>query len=134
MRVISQWKDIDLDYESSSFLITDNATMQDIEEAPDETIPGGDLSEKDKDGYIIIGITQTGHRFAMAAYSTIEKAQKVLTDMSSNYIRYLITDTNSYMTMTDALDCELDKPFNKLEIKEMKATVYQFPEEDEIHE
>jgi hypothetical protein len=70
----------------------------------------------------------------MACYSTIEKAQKALTDMSSNYIRYLITDSNSYMTMTDALDCELDKPFNKLEIKEMKATVYQFPEEDEVHE
>lgn len=134
MRVISQWKDIDLDYESSSFLITDNATMQDIEEAPDEVIPGGDLSEKDKDGYIIIGITQTGHRFALAGYSTLKKAQKALTDMSSNYIRYLITDSNSYMTMTDALDCELDKPFNKLEIKEMKATVYQFPEEDDIHE
>lgn len=133
MRVISQWKDVDLDYESSSFLITDNATMQDIEEAPDEVTPGGDISEN-SDGYIIIAVTNVGNRFAMARYSTIEKAQKALTDMSSNYIRYLITDSNSYMTMTDALDCELDKPFNKLEIKEMKATVYQFPEEDNIHE
>lgn len=133
MRVISQWKDVDLDYESSSFLITDNATMQDIEEAPDEVIPGGDISEN-VDGYIIVAVTNVGNRFVMACYSTIEKAQKALTDMSSNYIRYLITDSNSYMTMTDALDCELDKPFNKLEIKEMKATVYQFPEEDNIHE
>lgn len=133
MRVISQWKDVDLDYESSSFLITDNATMQDIEEAPDEVIPGGDISEN-VDGYIIVAVTNVGNCFVMACYSTIEKAQKALTDMSSNYIRYLITDSNSYMTMTDALDCELDKPFNKLEIKEMKATVYQFPEEDNIHE
>lgn len=133
MRVISQWKDVDLDYETSSFMIADNATMQDIEEAPDEVTPGGDISEK-SDGYIIVAVTNVGNRFVMACYSTIEKAQKALTDMSSNYIRYLITDSNSYMTMTDALDCELDKPFNKLEIKEMKATVYQFPEEDEVHE
>ncbi len=132
MRVISQWKDVDLDYETSSFMIADNATMQDIEEAPDEVTPGGDISEN-SDGYIIVAVTNVGNRFAMACYSTIEKAQKALTDMSSNYIRYLITDSNSYMTMTDALDCELDKPFNKLEIKEMKATVYQFPEEDEVH-
>lgn len=125
MRVISQWKDVDIDYETSSFIIADSTTEQDdIEESVLEN------SAK----YLILGIAQTGHRFAMAAYSTIEKAQKALTDMSNNYIRYLITDTNSYMTMTDALDCELDKPFNKLEIKEMKATVYQFPEEDEIHE
>ena len=125
MRVISQWKDIDIDYETSSFIIADSTTEQDdIEESVLEN------SAK----YLILGITQTGHRFAMAAYSTIEKTQKALTDMSNNYIRYLITDTNSYMTMTDALDCELDKPFNKLEIKEMKATVYQFPEEDEVHE
>ena len=128
MRVISQWKDVDLDYETSSFMIADNATMQDIEEAPDEVTPGGDISEN-SDGYIIVAVTNVGNRFAMACYSTIKKAQKALTDMSSNYIRYLITDSNSYMTMTDALDCELDKPFNKLEIKEMKATVYQFPEE-----
>lgn len=126
MRVISQWKDVDLDYETSSFVITDNMITQDIKEMPD--------TSDDSGGYTIMAITNVGNRFPMACYSTVKKAEKALTDMSSNYVRYLITDSNSYMTMTDALDCELDKPFNKLEIKEMKATVYQFPEEDEIHE
>jgi len=133
MRVISQWKDIDIDYETSSFMIEDNATMQGIENASEKVMPEEDIPEN-SNGYIIVAVTNVGNRFAMAYYSTIEKAQKALTDMSSNYVRYLITDSNSYMTMTDALDCELDKPFNKLEIKEMKATVYQFPEEDEVHE
>jgi hypothetical protein len=129
MRVISQWKDVDLDYETSSFMIEDNITMQGIENASEKVIPEEDIPEN-SNGYIIVAVTNVGNRFAMAYYSNIEKAQKALTDMSSNYVRYLITDSNSYMTMTDALDCELDKPFNKLEIKEMKATVYQFPEED----
>lgn len=133
MRVISQWKDVDLDYETSSFMIEDSTTMLGIENTPDKVTPGEDMSEN-SNGYIIVAVTNVGNRFAMAYYSTIEKAQKALTDMSSNYVRYLITDSNSYMTMTDALDCELDKPFNKLEIKEMKATVYQFPKEGEIHE
>ena len=96
MRVISQWKDVDLDYETSSFMIADNATMQDIEEAPDEVTPGGDISEN-SDGYIIVAVTNVGNRFAMACYSTIEKAQKALTDMSSNYIRYLIQLRDFYL-------------------------------------
>lgn len=115
MRVISQWKDIDIDYESSSFLIKENDTMRNI-----------------KDDYMIVGITKTDDRFALATYSTLEKAKKALTAMSNNYIRYLITDTNNLMSITDGLNYELDKSFKKIEIKEIKATVYQFPEEDKI--
>ncbi len=106
MRIISQRKAIDIDYETSSFMITDECD--------------------------IIAITNVSDRFRMAHYSTIEKARKALTAMSNNYIRYLITDTDGHMYMTDALDCEIDKPFNKIEVKEMKATVYKFPEEDQI--
>ena len=76
-------------------MIEDNATMLGIENTPDKVIPGEDIPEN-SNGYIIVAVTNVGNRFAMAYYSTIEKAQKALTDMSSNYVRYLITDSNEY--------------------------------------
>lgn len=115
MRVISQWKDIDTDYESSTFLIVederDNGTQYDV-----VCIPQGPDVE----------------RLVMATYSNSDKARTALKGMSNNYVRYLVTDVDNHMTMTDAIDCELDTPFSKIEIKEMRATVYQFPMEKEI--
>lgn len=114
MRVLSQWMDIDLDYESSVFMISE------VEK-----------EKEDDDGYAIFAFNQD-HQFYMASYSDVEKAKQALQLMSSTYTRYLITNHDNYMTMTDALECELDKPFNKIDIKEMKATSFQFPLEENL--
>lgn len=115
MRVLSQWSDVDLDYESSSFL---------IDRVKEE-------EENEEENYMVVAFNHDRH-FCMAIYSDIEKAKKALQLMSSTYTRYLVTDHNGVMTMTDALACDLDKPFNKITIQEMKATAYQFPEENEL--
>lgn len=111
MRIISQDETVDIDYESSSFFI------------------------RTYDDDVAIWAHNDKSDFVMAIYSDLEKAKKILKEMSYNYTRYLIVDNNDYMTMTDTLECELDKPFNKIEIKELKATVYQFPvDEDSLKE
>ncbi len=112
MRVISQWSDVDVDYESSTFMIIEKEFKDGIKRHTIIAIPHG-----------------TDLQLVMAGYSDLHMAQIALKEMSSNYVRYLVTDTSNTMTMTDALDCELDKPFNRIEIQEMKATVYRFPEE-----
>ena len=115
MRVLSQWSDVDIDYETSSFLI--------------DKVKGEE--ENAEENYVIVAFNHE-RQFCMAIYSDIEKAKKALQLMSSTYTRYLVTDTKGVMTMTDALVCDLDKPFSKITIQEMKATAYQFPEEDTL--
>lgn len=115
MRVLSQWSDVDIDYESSAFIIN----KMDKEK------------EEDEESYAILAYTAV-KQFHMATYRNLEKAKKALHLMSSTYTRYLVTDHNDHMTMTDAIDYDLDKPFNKITISEMKATAFQFPEEDRI--
>ena len=114
MRVVSQNKSIDLDYNSHTFYIKD-------------------VEKKDEVFYSVLAYKDNPNNFAvMGFYSTEEKAQKALLGMSSKYKLYLITDNNGFMTMTDAIVCELDKPFNKITIEEKEGTVYYFPQEDEI--
>ena len=116
MRVLSQWLDVDVDYESSSFFI-DKIQKEE---------------EKDEEEYIIIAFNHD-RQFCMASYKNIDKAKKALQLMSSTYTRYLVTDhSTNNMTMTDSIECELDSPFNKITIEELKATAYQFPLEDDL--
>ena len=130
MRVISQLKDVDINYETSNFIIVDNATMLDILETKNtkELIFGSDINESDKDGYLIVAITQNNTKFVMAGYPTIEKAREALSGLSACYRLYLITDHKDNMVVTDGINYTLDKPFKKIDIKELDATVYYFPE------
>lgn len=117
MRVLSQWLDVDIDYESSAFLI-DKFEKEE---------------EDEKENYAIIAFNHD-HQFCMATYTDIEKAKKALQLMSSTYTRYLVTDhSTNNMTMTDSIECELDSPFNRITIEELKATAYQFPLDDELY-
>jgi hypothetical protein len=113
MRVISQWQDVDVDYESNSFAIAEHT----LDDNPNECC---------------IMCFSNDQKFVMAKYSTFYKAHKALVAMSTIYTRYLITDNSGYMTMTDGLECELDKPFNRIDIKKVKTTVYQFPQEEDL--
>jgi hypothetical protein len=138
MRVISQDKDIDIDYESCTFIVSEDYDNDEDDDYDDEDYDDEDDEDDDSiqnylnalNVYFIIAITKDGHRFIMAKYSTKEKAKDALIGMSNNYTKYLITDNNGYMTMTDGIDCEMDKPFNRFEIKELKATSYIFPEDN----
>ena len=115
MRVLSQWLDVDIDYESSAFLI-DNIEKED---------------KVEKEDYVIIAFNGN-HQFCMAGYSDIEKAKKALQLMSSTYTRYLVTDKGENMIMTDAIECQLDTKFNKIKIEEFKATAFRFPMEEDL--
>lgn len=111
MRVIAQDSSIDIDYETYSFII--------------------DSLNSNNEKYYTIKAFRNGEDtvITLALYKDLNNAKKALLGMSQNYTRYLITDNDNLMTMTDAIDCELDRQFNKIEIQEIKATAYKFPEE-----
>ena len=118
MRVISQWGTVDIDYESSIF-ITDIAEKEDTGE----------------DAYVVIAYPRRDDvNYVMASYSTAEKAKKALKEMSNRYMRYLVTNKDNYLIMTENIDCKLDTPFEHIDIKEFKTAVYQFPKEEDIYE
>lgn len=109
MRVVSQLKFADVDYESNSFIIAQN-----------------------EDRYAILCVTNSN--ILMGEYSTKEKAQKAFIGMSSSYKKCLITTQDNYMQVTDRIVAENDKPFERIEIGTVETPVYYMPQEDEVHE
>lgn len=113
MRIISQDGTIDLDYESNTFSIY--------------------TSEDEKNDTLYNVAAFKGKlRYTLGTYSTLEKAKKALCGMSKSYKRYLITFQNGYMTKTDDVVCELDKPFEKFDIQELETPYYCFPEDSSL--
>ncbi len=110
MRVISQDKDVDIDYESSSFSIKDFGT----------------------EGAEIIAYNN-GLNFMMALYSDIEKAKKAFIEMSNIFSRYFINiesgDYKGCSMVSDKINYVPDKEFERIEIKELHNLVYIFPED-----
>lgn len=111
MRAISQWADVDISYESSTFMIK-------------ETEMGNDGNVN----YNVIALNNN-KEFTMGTYKRAESAQQALIGLSQAYCRYLITDYEQNMVMTDDLVCEMDKPFNRIEIQPMPMSRYMFPED-----
>lgn len=112
MRVISQWTDVDIDYESSTF-----------------TIKETEMHNDGSTNYVVIAYTANNKKFIMGTYKREETAEQALMGLSKAYCRYIITDNTQNMVMTDALVCEMDKPFNKIDIQYMPALMYVFPED-----
>jgi hypothetical protein len=121
MRVISQNWDTDLDYESFVFTVR-NTNFDDT----------SIIEEKGyKLDYVIAAVDST-NEYIMASYSTREKACDVLKSMSETYKRYMITTRDGNMQITDGLTYELDTPFEKFDIKELEASSFIFPKEEEV--
>lgn len=104
MRVISQNRLYDIDYESYSFCI--------------------------KRGNIIYAFNNNVE-YKLAEYSTKEKAEKVLLNLSKIYKNYFVTD-GEYMRLTDDVICEIDKPFKQISVTEKETKVYYLPKDNEI--
>lgn len=123
MRVISQNWDTDLDYESFVFtVIKANINFNDVSL----------MEEKGyKFDYVITAVDPT-NEYIMASYSTREKACDTLKSMSETYKRYMITTRDGNMQITDGLTYELDTPFEKFDIKELEASSFVFPTEEEV--
>ena len=108
MRIISQDLSIDIDYESNSFVIEESTDHFEIIVIDDRILA------------------------PLAKYSTEEKATKALKMMRDKYARFLIIDNNDYMSVTNDIIYDLDRPFNKIEIKEFKGFVFVLPKEEDI--
>ena len=109
MRVIAQNGCADIDYETSSFSVEREDPNSDFE---------------------IMARTLEGHTYLMACYSTNERAIEELLKLSSSYKRYFITTKDNKMQMTDAIECEMDMPFESFTFKEVEATAYRFAEDN----
>lgn len=108
MRVISQDFTIDIDYESNGFVVEEYNNCFKIMVIDDRIL------------------------VPLAKYSTEEKATKALKMMRDKYARFLITDSNGYMSVTNDIIYDLDRPFNKIEIKDFKGLVFVLPKEEDI--
>ena len=125
MRVISQNWDIDVEYKDFSFKIRNAKECSDLTQEK--------LSIRGySDDYYIIFADHDVNSYIMAGYSTKEKACDVLKSMSEIYKRYIIITKDGNMQITDGLTYDLDKPFEKFEIKEFETSSFVFPKEEEV--
>ena len=121
MRVISQNWDTDLDYESFVFTVR-NTNFDDT----------SIIEEKGyKLNYVITAVNSV-HEYIMASYSTKEKACDVLKSMSDTYNRYIIITKDNNMQITDDFIYEIDRSFEKIDIKPFEALTFVFPTEEEV--
>lgn len=113
MRVISQIGHIDVDYESNSFRVRSK-------------VENGDVL------YAIETKYEKEHPEELAEYSTKEKALKAFAMMHENYTKYIVIDSHNNMFITNGLDYELDRAFKRIEVKELKATAFKFPADEDL--
>lgn len=112
MRVLSQGYDIDVDYESSSFYIEEYEGFED----EDST-------------FTVYCVTDNGKsNFIMANYKNKTNATNAIYEMAKSFRKYIIEEVNSD-TITEMIDYDLDKPFNKINIKTLENNLYIFPQD-----
>ena len=110
MRVISQNNTVDIDYDSSCFW---------LEEVTDK-----------KENYYRVTAKNNNQKFCMGIYHSIDLAKLALVNMSAQYTRYMISHNNNTSVITDCLVYDLDKTFERFELREIHATSYHFPNDD----
>lgn len=113
MRVISQIGHIDVDYENNSFRVKNK-------------VENGGIF------YTIETRYEGEHPEELAKYSTKEKALKAFAMMHENYTKYIVIDSHNNMFITNGLDYELDRAFKRIDIKELKATAFKFPADEDL--
>lgn len=105
MRVISQDRMIDLNYDLAAFYISDYGN--------DEFIIYADID---------------GRNYIMGEYYNKQEAIDALEGMSNNYIRFIVTDKNNTDIVTDEIFYSMDKPFEHIDVRTLNASVYKFPQ------
>lgn len=119
MRVISQNRDIDIDYSDTQFYI------------------GEDQINKTTFYKIFAKSHKFTHSYCMATYTNKDEAENALIGLSSTYSRsimWIIKDKKGVLIECDTLDeIEKDKPFEIEGIQEIQNTVYYFPQVVKTH-
>ena len=105
MRVISQDRMIDLNYDLATFYITSYGEDQ-----------------------FVIYADIDGRKSVMGEYYDKQEAIDALEGMSNNYIRFIVTDKNNADIVTDEIFYNVDKPFEHIDIRTLNASVYKFPQ------
>lgn len=105
MRVISQDRMIDLNYDLTTFCITNYENNE-----------------------FVIYADIDGRKYVMGEYYDKQEAIDALEGMSNNYIRFIVTDKNDIDTVTDEIFYNVDKPFEHIDIHTLNASVYKFPQ------
>ena len=49
-----------------------------------------------------------------------------------DYTKYIVIDSHNNMFITNGLDYELDRAFKRIEVKELKATAFKFPADEDL--
>ena len=113
MRVISQKREIDIDYNNSIFFVEKVGVNEDR-------------------GYKIT--CQRGSVvYEMGRYTTHDRAIEILGELSkTNAQRLLIKESinSNQMILSDGITANIDKPFNSIEVTVLPDTmIYYFPEQ-----